>query len=273
MRFHVLTGVPRSGSSLLCNILRQNPLFCVSPTSELAGMLGVLRTYLSQAPETKSELICDPERTFARICRQYLALIRTHYYDVGPNRVIVDKSRAWLYNVQLLQKILPHAKLVVTVCDLRASFASVERQHDRTAVLDAHENPLARTIDGRAAELLGDTGVIGLPARGVEDLLRRRPSNALVLRMEQFLADPAGGLDMLYQFFELPRFDHDLADVKNTNREVDGIWNYKFPHRGEGAVRDQLPDWHSWVPDEIGAEILRRFPLYHQELGYTDSDG
>lgn len=271
VRFHALTGIPRSGSSLLCNILRQNPRFHVSQTSDLPGALNVLRAYHSNASETRSALIGAPEKTYTRLTHQYRQFMRAQYQGMltDAQEVIFDKSRAWTHNAQLLSKLVPEAKVVVVVCDLRRSFASVERQHDKTALLDAAHDPLKRTVLARADEYLSDTGMIGLPARGIEDLLRRKASNVFVLKMEQFLRRPQDRLLDLYSFLDEQPFSHDLENIENTNREVDGLWNYKFPHEGCGQLQTELPSWEPWVPADIAAQIVLRFPVFCQDLGYT----
>jgi sulfotransferase len=39
-KIHFINGMPRSGSTLLCNILAQNPKFHVTPTSYVAEVEG-----------------------------------------------------------------------------------------------------------------------------------------------------------------------------------------------------------------------------------------
>ena len=41
--FHFISGLPRSGSSLLANVLAQNPRFCVSPTSGILDIMFMVR--------------------------------------------------------------------------------------------------------------------------------------------------------------------------------------------------------------------------------------
>ena len=58
-KINVICGLPRSGSTLLCNILNQNPDFHASSTSPLAQTLGALSQFLSTSPEVKSDLYND----------------------------------------------------------------------------------------------------------------------------------------------------------------------------------------------------------------------
>src|SRR4051812_50077932 len=51
---YFIAGMPRAGSTILGNILSQNPRFHVTPTSGLLDALLALRTAFDQAPDFKA---------------------------------------------------------------------------------------------------------------------------------------------------------------------------------------------------------------------------
>ena len=55
--FNVVCGLPRSGSTLLCNLLNQNPEVYASSTSIVPVILGSTSNIISNSPEFKSLLI------------------------------------------------------------------------------------------------------------------------------------------------------------------------------------------------------------------------
>ena len=122
MNFHVVTGLPRSGSTLLCNILNQNPDFYASSTSPLPFLLSGLVHAWSTSVEVKGLLDNHKEETEDRIqaCSQGLL---NDWYECKNVKTVFDKSRMWSGNLLMLQKVLPAAKMIV--CRTQNEFGSV----------------------------------------------------------------------------------------------------------------------------------------------------
>src|ERR1700735_988753 len=85
---HFISGLPRSGSTLLAALLRQNPRFEAGMSGPLAGLFGALLVQMSARNEY-SVLLDDIKRQ--RILR---ALFDEFYADCTAD-VIFDTSRAW----------------------------------------------------------------------------------------------------------------------------------------------------------------------------------
>ena len=66
--FHVICGLPRSGSTLLCNILAQNPAFNVLHTSALPSLVEYFAKGVTDIPEIKGMLEHDEVETDEMVC-------------------------------------------------------------------------------------------------------------------------------------------------------------------------------------------------------------
>ena len=62
-------SLPRSDSTLLSNIIGQNPAFHVTPTSGLLDLLYVARAQFSNGEEFKAQEPGQMERAFSGFCR------------------------------------------------------------------------------------------------------------------------------------------------------------------------------------------------------------
>jgi hypothetical protein len=49
---------------------------------------------------------------------------------------------------------------------------------------------------------------------------------------------------------------------------VDGLYNCKFPHEGEGKVEAREEDWRKHVPQDIAGLVMQRFAGYNRAFGY-----
>lgn len=268
MRLCAIGGLPRSGSTLLCSVLAQNPRFYASSTSPVAALISQTSNFISNAPEVKSELANDRKNTERRI-RKTLRGIIEGWYAGNAADVIFDKGRGWGHIGSLLFDLYPDARLVICVRDLREIFASIEKQHHKFPAFDDAANPNERTTYSRADRYFSPEGMIGFPIVGVEDLLRRRPKGLIVFQYETFVASPEDTLRKLYAELGEPWFDHDLESVESTATDLDALYLHKFPHEGSGAVADPGEQWQQYVSPDIATEIMNRYPGYNRAFGYT----
>lgn len=265
--FHCLAGVPRSGSTLLCNILNQNPEFYAGDTSPLTGIIGTMVNKFSTCPEIQAELIKDSKGTTRKLNKMILAIVESWYENV--DKVVFDKSRGWSFNGILLSELFTNAKIILTVRDLRNVFGSVEKQHRKTPVFDHAQNPNEKTIMYRADKMLAPDGFIGQSTVGVEDLIARVPNRVFVVQYESFTIDPKTKLMELYDFIEQPYFDHDLENIVNVAKDVDELYLNKFPHEGDGKVlKTNRNEWKEFITPELGEMIFQRYPQYNSLFGY-----
>lgn len=259
---NIIMGLPRSGSTLLCNILSQNPTFAVEHTSPLPALLRTMVTVWSQSPDTKGGLV--PERrdeTEAKLLRCARSFCDSWN---GTEKVPFNKSRNWALNLLPLWQIYPDSKVIVLVRDLREVFASFEKQQRKFPLLD--ENPTL-DITQRAINMFSSQGMIGGPLKGIEDILARRQEVHWV-KYEDFVRHPMEAMERLYCYLDQPSFDHDFEDVVNTATDPDHLYLNKFPHKGEGKVKASPPGWPNMMSANLANSIMAGFPWFNQRFGY-----
>lgn len=262
---NVITGLPRSGSTLLCNLLNQHPHIYASSTSILPSFaMGIIHTY-STSTEIKSDLIRDRDMAEKRIDRALTAFIDAYYSHIKDKEMIFDKSRGWLPIVPVLWKLYPHAKIVVIVRDPRGVLGSLEKQNAKNPTLDSNKE---RSITKRVEDFYGDEGMVGLPLRSIEDAIRRK-LQVHYIKCEDFLDAPCETLNKLHRYLEIDNFEHNIDNVVNTATDVDALYLFKFPHEGSGKIipcdRDE---WKQFVPDEVSKVLLDKFSVFCRHFGY-----
>jgi len=108
------SSFPRAGSTLLQNILAQNPAFYVTPTSGLLELIFGARLNYTNSPEFKAQ---DP------------AAMEAYFQALTDKPYAVDKSRGWGVHFDLLQMIFnEEPKVICMVRDLRQILASLEKK-------------------------------------------------------------------------------------------------------------------------------------------------
>jgi len=265
--FNVITGVPRSGSTLLCNILNQNPEFYASSTSPITELLSTFVHQCSNTPEIQAWLADDSVGVTERLTNMTRKMLEEWYSH--KSGVVFDKSRGWTFHALLLHQIFPEAKIIVCVRELRNVFASVEKHHRANPIFDSASSPLEKTVLDRADKMMSPEGRIGQSVVGLQDLMSRGSDRVYILQHEAFTIDPVTKMRELYDFIKEPYFEHDLTSIDNVSTDLDALYLNKFPHEGSGSVRKtDRNEWKNYLTPELGDLIYRRYPQYNTAFGY-----
>lgn len=266
-KIHAVCGLPRSGSTLLCNLLNQNPAFHASSTSGLAQTVGAMMQVWSGQAETKSDLAHDRDGTEARMQRVVQAVMEAWYGGVDAE-VVFDKGRGWVTLQAQMLAIMPEMRLICVVRDPREVLASVERHHAAFPVLS--DVPPGDTMLARADRLFSPQGLIGGPLTHMEDLHRRDTPNVVVVKYEALVARPEREMAKLYADLGLEAFGHDFDAVEDTATDLDALYLNKFPHQGAGGTVAPRPvTWPTTVPGEIATLIANRYNTFFRAFGYA----
>src|SRR3954451_24897786 len=90
-KYCFISGLPRSGSPLLANILAQNPRFHASATSGILDVMVGVRNSWDQVPQFQA---VEGRGACGAAKRRVLRPILEAYYDDDPRPVVFDKSRS-----------------------------------------------------------------------------------------------------------------------------------------------------------------------------------
>ena len=126
-QLYFLSGLPRSGSTVLAAILNQNPATHVSTTSALGAALEGLATTWHNDP-----LLIENDKDRSKLAQTMRGVIDAFYKELSKP-IIIDKSRNWPTPVimQAMAQVLGQKpKIVATVRsvpDCMASFVRVAK--------------------------------------------------------------------------------------------------------------------------------------------------
>lgn len=264
MTVHALAGLPRSGSTLLANILSQHPDVHVSGTSVLAPCIGAVTDRLSVLPEVQSDLANVPGAY-----ENYLSALRGFvegWYASRDEPVIIDKGRGWMANPLLLRQIDPDSRIICCVRDPRDVIASIERQHRKTPLFDS---PLGHDIVAATEAAMSRDGMVGAPLFFMEDAIRRG-TQFLPVRYESLVLQPELVLDRITEHLKLPAHKYDFDNVEDLATDLDAIYRGKFPHRAAGQVQQPSSHWSDVLPEGLAEAIANAYPLFMQTFGYQE---
>jgi len=227
-KIHFISGLPRSGSTLMAGILRQNPRFHAGMSSPMAGLFEGIIAQVSSGSEL-SVMVNQEQR--ARILR---GLFDSYYANLA-HPVIFDTNRAWTANLPALIRLFPEAKLICTVRNVAWIMDSMERQFRN----NTFENTLLfnsaaerSTVYTRVETLANANRLVGYPWHALREACYSEFADRLVLvEYELMTQRPAEVFKLIYEFLGEEPFEHDFESVEYDAPEFDAQLGLDGLHR------------------------------------------
>jgi len=215
-QYHFITGLPRSGSTLLTSILKQNPRFHSSITDSLATMVkGVIETS-QDGPGMKSEVPVERRKN------TLLGMIDGFYKHVDKP-IIFNTNRAWTLLTPQIKNLFPKSKMIVCVRDLNWVLDSFETAHrNNPLTTNTVTGGLSETVYTRVDKLMDEKGIVGFPYVGIKQAITGNEKNMLMLvEYNDLCKNPEQTIRAIYSFIGEEYFQHDFNNVESSWDEYD----------------------------------------------------
>ena len=98
---HFISGLPRSGSTLLAALLRQNPRFHAGMTSPVGALYMALEGALSRRNEAAVFIEAEQRREVLR------GVFEAYYRAIGSERTVLNTNRVWCAKLPALSQLFP----------------------------------------------------------------------------------------------------------------------------------------------------------------------
>jgi sulfotransferase len=229
-----ISGLPRSGSTLLSGLLTQNPAIHANISSPVAPMVLAMLREMSAANE--GEVFIDDERR-----RDVLtAVFEAYYRRQSPEKAIFDTNRLWNSKLPLLTELFPETKVICCVRHMPWIYDSFEKLIRKNKFQPSRMfdfNP-GGTVYSRFNQLNASDGVIGFAWLCLREAFYGEHADRLLLvDYETLTKTPYKALDAIYEFTGLEPAKHDINNVSLDTGDFDGRLGTPGLHTLRGAVR------------------------------------
>ena len=260
-----LSGLPRSGSTLLANLLAMHPNIRSTSSSPLCTIVQGMRQIWSKEALLKSQLDNDFDVVYERLRRTTKATIES-WGNEGDCDFVVDKNRGWAFCLEWLRDIYPDFKMIITLRDLRNIYASEEKIHRKTLMLDFADNMEHNLVDVRASALFDDNGVIGSCLKGLYNIgdIPDIVDHILLWKYEDLLEKPQETMDKAFEFLGVEPYKIDFDNIVQSTFETDSYYNMKFPHVIRPKLTKPIGFEEAKISPRILSQITSRFSWYYQ---------
>jgi len=263
------SSLPRSGSTLLQNIMMQNPDIYSTPTSGVIEFLLQARTIYSTGDAFKAQ---DPEemkKGFNGFCK---AGLYGFFNSITDRPYVIDKSRAWLGNYSFTDWFESDPKVIVMVRDLRSVFSSMEKNYRK----NPHKDPLivnSKDLKNMSTVSRIDHFSVSPPVGPslewlFEAIHQGYDKKVLFIKFEDFTVSPEKELRRIYDYLEIPYYQHDFENVEQLTQENDVIHGIFGDHTIQSKVRPVPEDYITILGKEQSDRLYSHYNWFFKRFNY-----
>lgn len=246
---YFIAGLPRSGSTLLSAILRQNPTIHAAMTSPVEHIFTSTITSMSGSNQF-SRFITDVQRE--RVLRN----VFDSFYAEVPSQLIVDTNRNWPAKLPALVNLFPYTKIICCVRDLVSVMNSFEHlvAANPFTVSRMFRSDATMTVYGRYERLMSADGPLGRALHALSEGYYSVHRDRLhFVEYDALVADPERTMSALYSAIGQPHFKHDFNALVYQENAFDTNLNLRDMHTVRTTVAPLVRPLI--VPDDLVARL------------------
>lgn len=258
-KFHFLAGLPRSGSTVICSILNQNPEIFVTQTSPLLGLL----LHNQEAFHKLEEVIANPiPEQLTNVSKGIIDGAWAH----RPEKIIIDKHRGWGKNMNASTMVFgEEIKIVLTVRDLpsiMASWLTLIHKYPNQFDLKLTAKGYQATDENRMGEMW-----FNMTKDCMESVVmaKQTASNRLLLvDYDDFVENPKEQIKKIESFLELPAHNYSFDNIEQEVSDDFTAWGLPDLHK----IRPEIKKTSKHPRDVLGDELYNRFIEIEKQYDY-----
>lgn len=213
-----LSGLPRTGSTLLSAILSQNPEIHAEGNSAVCQLMWDAQCSVFR---TANQQLIASDRLDTGI--EIIKNIPNIYYKDITASTVIDKCRSWTLpdNMGMLTRYFEHKPKVLVLerplIEIVRSFVALRQANNyqgdpEEGLLDTWSEPIMRSYEGVKWAKANNNGEF------------------LFVQYNDLLNNTKSAIDKIYEFCELESFEHDFNNIVNKHPENDEVYGMLGQH-------------------------------------------
>lgn len=242
--YYFISGLPRSGSTLLSAILKQNPEIYADISSPVEGLCT---TSINLLTGCESNYIVDEPKRISILTHLFEG-----FYSHIDKSTIIDTSRAWTRKTTLLKTLFPYTKILCCVrdiVDILNSFETIFKKNPLYTNTLIKEDLSSHVFSRCDAMMDPKEGIVTTNWLGLQEGYYSNPEMIHFVEYETFCRHPEETINSIYNFLGLPYYQHDFNNIEYFNESFDSVCNLKELHTVRKKVEYSPP--RMILPPEI----------------------
>lgn len=225
--YHFLSGLPRSGSTVLASILNQNPDIYVTPTSPMLNVAVQMQEAWREDPTVKANY-------FEEQINNLTKAILPAFWQHRPEPIIVDKGRGWAKNMPNASSLFgKKIKAIVMERDLPSIMASwltlIKKQKNCYVDKVLKQRGYSITDENRMGEMWFN--MVKDCMEGSYQIRKEAPEQIIIVKYDELIENPKDTILRIESFLDLPKFEYTFENIQNDTIDDDlTAWGFDGLH-------------------------------------------
>ncbi len=260
--YHFISGLPRSGSTLLAALLKQNPAFHAGISSPVAPVFEAVLAQVSAGNEF-APLVSDTQRK-----RMLRAIFDAYYADQTDRSVVFDTNRMWTAKMPLLMDQFPGSKVIACVRNVAWVMDSLERlyranPYELTRLFN--DTAERNTVYSRVETLGQRNRLVGFAWTALKEAFYGEHAKSLLLvDFDLLVSAPERVMSLIYRFLDEPPYVHDYENIAFDAPVFDAALGLHGLHRVRPRVG--IEPRHTILPPDLFAQFTQ-LAFWHDTTG------
>lgn len=246
-----LSGLPRTGSTLLTAILSQNPDILSEGSSGLVELLWQnYKLFISNENIVKA--IQNTNKL--NVEKNVISKLSNMYYSDCDKKYIIDKNRNWTHNgnIEVIKNYITSTPKIIVMLrpipEIVESFYYIYKKNNKLDELEQH--------------LFGQDNPLMFPFTGLLNALNNNKDCLLLLTYKELVEQPKDVVNKIYKFLDIPDYEHNFNNIYNVFPEGDYGLNGLHEVRGTIELRNKKVK----LPKSIKEQAVRMQKELEQTL-------
>lgn len=252
--YHLISGLPRSGSTLLSSILDQNSNIYATVSSPLQLYFQQIVNKTNEFSYTKYFMTDEKYNSVLK------GLFDNFYYDIDKP-ICFDSNRAWPKIFHMVKHIFPEIKMICCVRDVRDILNSYELLFKKNPLIysnlyGSNEYNDFDDVYKRSKKIYMELVSVYFSLRELK--FSEYNKDVLFVDYENLCNQPEEVMEKIYNFLGVENFEHNFNNVQKSHKLYDDFLNAPNMHTVDHKVNSIRKNFV--LPDELAAELnLQKF--------------
>jgi sulfotransferase len=270
-RIFFQSSLPRAGSTLLQNVMGQNPEFYVTPTSGVLELFYGARANYTASPEFKAQDSEVMKSGFLHFCRYGL---EGFFHGVTDKPYVLDKSRGWGVHYGFLNSFYGDPKIICMVRDLRGVFASMEKNFRKSQHLSddiVNHSEMTGTTTEKRIDEWAKSQPVGMAIERLQEVFKQGINQKMLfVRFEDLTENPEKEIKRIYEYLGLPYYEgHDYKNVQQITQEDDSVYGAYGDHTIKPEIKPLKKDFKEILGDGPCDWIKNNYKWFYDVFKYN----
>jgi len=237
--YYFLSGLPRSGNTLLGAIINQNPKINLTSNTILTDVLYQL--LLIKDYEIYKNF--PDEKSLNNIIKN---TFNNYYKDWKANSIIDRGVWGTPANLKLLKSIIKKPKFIILyrpVLECLASFVKIEK-------------PI--NVETRCNKLMNNDGMIGKSLSSIKNIIKEKEDH-IIINYSDLVSNPLKEINKIYSYLNIDSFEHKLKDFNIFSANDIKYDDSVLPFDLHTIRTNKIKQNHYKVEDYLPTNIIKQY--------------